>query len=379
MMLYLQVHHHLTGDRVAAGRTPLLIGALLIACALLFADPVTLVWVLVTVAMLLLAGRMTTAGIPQEPALTVSEPTPAAAETAQEAADTGDPATVSRSNRSAFLPDSNDISALERMERLVAVGQLSAGIAHEINNPVAYVLSNLGEVRDDLQCLHRFIHRVGEIVEALPHDSPTYRHIAHSYQDEQIGHILALLPERLTDSIEGVERIGHIVRDMKALVRGGGGSKSLCDLNHDLAVVINIARTRIKGSVKFHVHLLTQCPKLWCNPSQIGQVVLNILINAVQAVGDNQGDISLTQTLRENELEITICDDGPGMSPELLQKAFEPFFTTKGDQDGTGMGLPLSRQLIHDHGGRLEVDSETGVGTCFRIYLPIPQQEQQDV
>jgi two-component system, NtrC family, sensor kinase len=375
MMLYLQVHHHLTGDRVAAGRTPLLIGALLIACALLFADPVTLVWVLVTVAMLLLAGRMTTAGIPQEPALTVSDPTPAAAETAQEAADTGDP----RSNRSAFLPDSNDISALERMERLVAVGQLSAGIAHEINNPVAYVLSNLGEVRDDLQCLHRFVHRVGEIVEALPHDSPTYRHIAHSYQDEQIGHILALLPERLTDSIEGVERIGHIVRDMKALVRGGGGSKSLCDLNHDLAVVINIARTRIKGSVKFHVHLLTQCPKLWCNPSQIGQVVLNILINAVQAVGDNQGDISLTQTLRENELEITICDDGPGMSPELLQKAFEPFFTTKGDQDGTGMGLPLSRQLIHDHGGRLEVDSETGVGTCFRIYLPIPQQEQQDV
>jgi two-component system, NtrC family, sensor kinase len=108
-------------------------------------------------------------------------------------------------------------------------------------------------------------------------------------------------------------------------------------------------------------------------------VVLNILVNAVQAVGDNQGDISLTQTLRENELEITICDDGPGMSPELLQKAFEPFFTTKGDQDGTGMGLPLSRQLIHDHGGRLEVDSETGEGTCFRIYLPIPQQEQQDV
>ena len=346
---------------MALSRTPIYMGALLAGAAITFADLDALVWVLVSVGMLLLAVHMvddnrsirlvSSSPLTPEPEPVAPAPTPFAA----------------------------DPELLIRMERLVAVGQLSAGIAHEINNPVAYVHSNLVDIREDLESLHRFIHRVDELAHDLPRDSAIWRGMAQAYRDEQVADILALLPERLKDSIEGVERIGHIVHDMKTLVRGGGSGKALCDLNHDLATVINIARTRIKGHVRFHVHLLSDAPKLWCNPSQIGQVVLNILVNAVQAVGDNPGDISLTQTLRDGELEITICDDGPGMSPELLQRAFEPFFTTKGDQDGTGMGLPLSRQLIQDHGGRLDVESEVGVGTCFHIYLPVPAQEEQHV
>ncbi|MCY0966266.1 sensor histidine kinase [Parathalassolituus penaei] len=355
---------------MALSRTPVYMGTLLIGAALLFADLASLVWTVVSVIMLLLAVHM----VADRPRVMLSH--------GPALADDPDPDPAAETPPDVVAPAVSalaDTDLLLRMERLVAVGQLSAGIAHEINNPVAYVHSNLVDIREDFDNLHRFIRRIDELAHDLPRDSDIWRGMVQAYRDEQVADILALFPERLKDCIEGVDRIGHIVHDMKTLVRGGGSNKALCNLNQDLATVINIARTRIKGQVQFHVHLLNDCPPLWCNPSQIGQVVLNILVNAVQAVGDNSGDISLTQTLRDGELEITICDDGPGMSPELLQRAFEPFFTTKGEQDGTGMGLPLSRQLVQDHGGRLEVESEPGVGTCFHIYLPVPAQEGQHV
>lgn len=351
---------------MALSRTPVYMGTLMVGAALLFADLASLVWTVVSVVMLLLAVHVVT----DSPRVVVSSGPSSTADPAP------DPEPAPKPHAPAVMTDSD---LLLRMERLVAVGQLSAGIAHEINNPVAYVHSNLVDIREDFENLHRFIRRIDELAHELPRDGDIWRGMVQAYRDEQVADILALLPERLKDSVEGVERIGHIVHDMKTLVRGGGSSKSLCNLNQDLATVINIARTRIKGQVRFHVHLLNDCPQLWCNPSQIGQVVLNILVNAVQAVGDNSGDISLTETLRDNELEITICDDGPGMDKELIEKAFEPFFTTKGEQDGTGMGLPLSRQLVQDHGGRLEVESEPGVGTCFHIFLPVPAQEEQHV
>ena len=116
-----------------------------------------------------------------------------------------------------------------------------------------------------------------------------------------------------------------------------------------------------------------------CNPALVGQVVLNILVNAIQAVDERYGEVSIYQRQHAHELEIVISDNGIGIGADTVTRVFEPFYTTKSADEGTGMGLALSQQLIEEHGGRIELESELGVGSCFHIYLPLIAEESNRV
>lgn len=259
---------------------------------------------------------------------------------------------------------------MELSERLAALGEISAGIAHEINNPVAYTLSNISTLSEDFTAMASFIRRLDEASDQLDPQSPFYRELAEAYRSLDVGGALESAPERIHDATEGMERVGRIIQDMRKLSRGSNDSRKLSDLNNHLNSVINIARSRLQGNIEF-VTELADLPLMYCNPSQIGQVVLNILVNAIQAIGNTPGRIVLSQILHNDKLEIRISDNGPGMNEATAARVFEPFFTTKAEGEGTGMGLALCYQLIQAHEGHIDLNTKPGEGTTFTIWLPL--------
>ena len=350
----------------------LVLPALILAAALWFAPTSTVAWVVVAMAatawVFRSAPRADTAS--SDAALPEDEPSEAGLQPEPEA-----PAAATDTGAGLVISFER-LQQIEQTERLAALGQLSAGIAHEINNPVAYVDSNLRELQEDFDSLRGFIKSMDGAADLIGRDHPATQHMIAAYRQNRIPEVLEFLPDRLEDAVNGIERIGQIVRDMKRLVKGGHGPKVPCVINEELQAIVNIAKTRLKGGLSLHAELLDVSPTLLCNASQIGQVVLNILVNAIQAVDPESGHIRLLERLHERELELVIEDNGPGMTDEVREKIFDPFFTTKGDDDGTGMGLSLSMQLVREHNGRIEVESEAGKGTTFRIFLPLPREEE---
>lgn len=259
---------------------------------------------------------------------------------------------------------------MELSERLAALGEISAGIAHEINNPVAYSLSNINTLAEDVSVMKDFIHRVDKASDQLDPQSPFYKQLLDDYRSLDVDEALQSAPERIHDAREGIERVGRIIQDMRKLSRGSKDGRTMSELNSHIESVVNIARSRMKGNIEF-TSALVDLPLIYCNPSQIAQVVLNILVNAVQALGTEPGEIHFTEVLHEYELEIRICDNGPGMDEETAARVFEPFFTTKAESEGTGMGLALCYQLVQAHNGHIDLQTKPGEGTCFTLWLPI--------
>jgi PAS domain S-box-containing protein len=237
-------------------------------------------------------------------------------------------------------------SRLAGAGRLVAVGQLAAGIAHEINNPVAYVGANL-------RLLARHWEEIGEAL-AKPRGPA-----ARAALDEG--------PELLDEARQGLDRVASIVRDVHGFTGGGGPERVLADLAELLDAAARVAapqlaRARIERDYR-------ERPRVPCVSQELMQVFLNLLVNAAQVLGDG-GCIRVATRVEDDEAVVEVADDGPGIPPELLERIFEPFFTTKPVGEGTGLGLPISRQIVAQHGGRLEVESQPGRGTRFCVRLP---------
>ncbi|MAD47622.1 MAG: hypothetical protein CMI02_03555 [Oceanospirillaceae bacterium] len=267
---------------------------------------------------------------------------------------------------------------MELSERLAALGEISAGIAHEINNPVAYCRSNLETLGEDLKALQDFIAAVDKLSDQLDPGSELYRQLAERYQTLALPEALASAPERVANITEGIDRVARIIQDMRKLSRQDSKKMALSQLNEHIESVLNIARSRLKGNIELEAEL-TELPLIPCNASQIGQVILNILINAIQALGDKpHGKITLIEQLSQHWLSIEVCDNGPGMNESTLSRVFEPFFTTKAEGEGTGMGLALCYQLIEAHHGRIEVESQLDEGTCFTVWLPLDPGRVQE-
>src|SRR5690606_14901567 len=176
-------------------------------------------------------------------------------------------------------------------------------------------------------------------------------------------------PARLTDCRDGIERVVRIVSDMRNLSRSGF-DKHWCQVNEDIRSAINIARSRLPAGVSLEAELI-QLPDIYCNPSQIAQVVMNILVNAIQALEGRHGQIQLHEVFTGNELKISIQDDGPGMDEQTASRVFEPFFTTKLQGSGTGLGLALCYKLMQAHAGRIELTTGPGEGARFDLILPV--------
>jgi signal transduction histidine kinase len=259
---------------------------------------------------------------------------------------------------------------LLQSEKLAAVGHLAAGIAHEINNPVGFVLSNLGTMRryvDDLFLLQS-IYEAHE--SELPESSR--KAIAIRRQEIDPDYLRRDSEQLLQESTDGLQRVRRIVVDLKDFSHLDESEIQLANLEKGLDSTLNVAWNELKQKAEI-VKEYTGIPAIECVPSQINQVFMNLLINAGQAIREH-GRITLRTGHDQKEVWVEIEDTGSGIPAEHMGRIFDPFFTTKPVGKGTGLGLSLSYGIIRNHGGRIDVKSLPDVGSTFRVTLPRTNQ-----
>ncbi|WP_305045857.1 sensor histidine kinase [Geoalkalibacter sp.] len=254
---------------------------------------------------------------------------------------------------------------LRRQEKMASLGQLAAGVAHEINNPLGYISSNLGTLEKYLERLTQFL----AVQERSLHDEEACEDLGARRRALKIDHILDDLPCLLKESKEGADRVKRIVQDLKSFSRLDAGEPVAADLAQCLESAINIVRNEIKYKAEL-ICDFQPLPALVCRPQQLGQVFMNLLINAAQAI-DKHGTIEVALRQEGEWASVVIRDDGCGIPAEHMGKLFDPFFTTKEVGKGTGLGLSIAYEIVQGHGGDIRVESEVGRGTTFTVRLPL--------
>jgi PAS domain S-box-containing protein len=272
-------------------------------------------------------------------------------------------------------------SQLAQAQKLEAVGQLAAGIAHEINTPTQYVGDNIGFIEDAFKDIFEILQPLSAQNE--PNDpekaAQTMDTLNKMIRDADVEFLMQEIPLSIKQSKEGIQRVAEIVKSMKQFAHPGGDEKSPLDINQAVQDTILVCRNEWKYHSNVQTDLDPELPPVSCYQGEIKQVLLNIIVNAAQAIedsleteGDKKGTI-LVQTRKDGDwAEIKIADDGPGMPPEVKDRVFDPFFTTKEVGKGTGQGLNLAyRTVVQKHQGSLWVESQEGQGAAFIIRLPL--------
>ncbi len=258
-------------------------------------------------------------------------------------------------------------------EKLASIGQLAAGVAHEINNPIGFVLSNF-------RSLERYMADVFNVVaayeaaEPLLQDGPQAALLRQAKEAAELDFVREDVKQLLLESCDGLDRVKRIVQDLKDFSRVGENEWQTADLIRGLESTLNVVRNEIKYKAEV-VKRYGAMPEIECMPSQLNQVFMNLLVNSAHAIA-GQGTITIASGTVGDRVWVAISDTGSGIAPEVLSRIFDPFFTTKPVGQGTGLGLSLSYSIVRQHGGRIEVESEVGTGTTFRVWLPIHQAEQ---
>jgi PAS domain S-box-containing protein len=267
-------------------------------------------------------------------------------------------------------------SQVFQQEKMASIGQLAAGVAHEINNPMGFIISNLGTLRKYSDKLMAYISAQAEAVRDL--SSPSQRpqevvqRIEESKRSLKIDNVMGDLPSLIAESLDGAERVRKIVQDFKGFSHVDQAEHQFVDINECLESTINIVRNELKYKATLQKEL-GDLPKTWCNPGQLNQVFVNILVNAAHAM-ETQGTITVKTGQQDGVISIEIQDTGRGIPKENVNKIFEPFFTTKEVGKGTGLGLSIAYDIIKKHKGDIAVKSEVGKGTTFTITLPIVKE-----
>ncbi len=260
---------------------------------------------------------------------------------------------------------------LLQSEKMASIGQLAAGVAHEINNPIGYVYSNLGTlekyVRDTFGMIDLY-----EQAEATIAD-PAMRATLRAARDKlDIAFLKEDLRDLMTESKDGITRVKQIVQNLKDFSHVDAADEwHMSDLRRGLESTLNIVNNEIKYKADV-IREYGELPEVECLSSQLNQVFMNLLVNAAHAI-EERGTITVRSGHQNDGVWVSVTDTGHGIAPEHLKKIFDPFFTTKPIGKGTGLGLSLSYGIIQKHHGRIEVQSEIGKGTTFTVYLPIRQ------
>lgn len=266
---------------------------------------------------------------------------------------------------------------LLQVEKMASIGQLASGVAHEINNPIGYVYSNLGTLDRYFEGLLALLDRYAAAEERIA-DTATRDDLARAKQAMDIDFVKQDLVALLAESREGITRVKQIVQDLRNFSRTAGDEPwQPADLVAGIESTLNIVRNELKYKAEV-VRAFAPLPLVECRPSQLNQVFMNLLVNAAQAIRE-RGTIRIATGVAGEHAWVEVSDTGDGIRPEHLSRVFDPFFTTKAVGQGTGLGLALSYRIVDEHHGRIEVESEVGVGTRFRVWLPIRQPSANGV
>ena len=265
--------------------------------------------------------------------------------------------------------------AIIQSEKMASIGQLAAGVAHEINNPIGYITSNLATISqytDFLRTLLLLYRKLAEMSESDPQRDVVIDELTEALAEEDLDYVLGDLDVVLRESVEGTTRVADIVQNLKSFARDDSLKKIPHDLNEGVEAMIRMVWNELKYSCKVEKDL-ADLPPVLCHAGQVNQVIMNILVNAAHAMGPSGGTITIRTQAHESAVELAVSDTGCGMTPEIMQHIFDPFFTTKDVGKGTGLGLSISHGIVSDHGGRIEVSSEPGKGSTFRVFLPLAE------
>jgi two-component system, NtrC family, sensor kinase len=281
-----------------------------------------------------------------------------------------------RNNVAALVLIVHDVSEKDVLQKrllqsakLASIGELAAGVAHEINNPLGFVMSNCNTLARYVATLKDYIIQLDKTyLTETKQTSQDIQTIQSAKVDMDIDFILQDQSELLKETLDGLNRVSKIVRDLKTFARADGDAAEQCEINSLIENALNLARNEIKYNLKIKKNF-SQIPNVTGFPGQLVQVFTNMFVNAAHAVKE-KGELTITTGVTDKVIRISIADNGEGISEKNIARIFDPFFTTKAPGKGTGMGLSISYGIIERHSGSISVKSEVGVGTEFIIELP---------
>lgn len=271
---------------------------------------------------------------------------------------------------------------LQQAQRMEAIGQLAAGIAHEINTPIQYIGDNAHFLDESFASILPLLQVYPDVIADAKAGNPmtqTVEQLERLLEEADCDYLVREIPQSIKQTIEGVQSVARIVSAMKEFSHPGAARKEPVDLNHAIESTITVARNEWKHVAELVTELEPDLPPVHCHPGDFNQAVLNIVVNAAHAIGDMangeaapKGTIRVTTRCDGEWVEVRITDTGPGIPAELRSRIFEPFFTTKEVGRGTGQGLSIAYgAVVEKHGGSLSFETEEGKGTTFILRMPI--------
>ncbi len=288
----------------------------------------------------------------------------------------------------ADITDKKNVEAqLQQAQKLESIGQLAAGIAHEINTPAQYVGDNLRFLQDQFGNLLKVIDAYAARLDGNAPAKPWHERKAEieaTLQEMDFAFLRDELPVAIAQSLEGIDRVATIIKAMKDFSHPGSATKEPADLNRSIRSTIEVCRNRWKYVADLETDLAADLPAVPCLVAEFNQVILNLIVNAADAIAEKIGDsgakgvIRVSSRIIGDRVEVRIADNGNGIPEAIKARMFEQFFTTKPVGKGTGQGLAISRNVIvKKHGGGLTFESTQGIGTTFIIELPLTENEPQ--
>lgn len=259
-------------------------------------------------------------------------------------------------------------SQMLQQEKMASIGQLAAGVAHEINNPVGFVNANLGTLGKYFERFLTFRSQIRQWLEEGGNGEALDR-LKRLERELKLNAVCEDVPDLIAESRQGMERVKEIVQNLKSFSRVDSKGWQQADLNECLEATLKVVWNELKYKAKVSKDY-GALPKTFCRPQELNQVFMNLLVNAAHAI-EKEGVITIVTRAREQDISVAISDTGCGIPEDVRTRIFEPFFTTKEVGKGTGLGLSISWDIVRRHGGRIEVDSKPGEGTTFTVILPI--------
>jgi two-component system, NtrC family, sensor kinase len=263
---------------------------------------------------------------------------------------------------------------LVQSEKMASIGQLAAGVAHEINNPIGYIFSNFGTLENYIDNLFQMIEAY-EAAEADLSSQEALAKLKEVSERIELAYLKEDIPALMAESKEGIVRVRKIVQDLKDFSRADVNQDwQWANIHRGIDSTVNI----VNNEVKYKADVIKEygdIPDIECLPSELNQVILNLVVNAAHAINGKRGKITISTGTEGDNIWIKVADNGSGIPKEVVPRIFDPFFTTKPIGSGTGLGLSLSYGIIQKHEGRIELDTELGRGTTFCITLPIRHSE----